>query len=93
LIQNCYLGVRYKDTQCGFKIFTKHSAHELFGMQRLDSVIFDPEILWLAKQRGFKVAEFPVTWSHVGDSRIVYDNIRKSLFIFQELLKIRILHW
>jgi hypothetical protein len=62
-------------------------------MQRLDSVIFDPEILWLAKQRGFKVAEFPVTWSHVGDSRIVYDNIRKSLFIFQELLKIRILHW
>lgn len=91
-IQNCYLRIGYKDTQCGFKIFTERAARKLFKKQRLESVIFDPEILWLAKLEGFKVAEFPVKWSHVGDSRIKYDNIKKSLFIFQELFRIRKLH-
>ncbi len=42
----------------------------LFERQRLHSVIFDTEILWLAKQNGFKVAEFPVKWHHHEDSRI-----------------------
>lgn len=92
LIQNCYLGICYKDTQCGFKIYKKHAAHSLFSKQKIESVIFDSEILWLAKQAGFKVAEFPVKWSHVEDSRIQYDSIKKSLFVFQELFKIKILH-
>ena len=91
-IQNHHLGIRYQDTQCGFKIFTRRAAQVLFGRQRLDSVIFDPEILWLAKQEGFKVAEFPVKWSHVEDSRIQYDSFKKSMFVFQELFKIKKLH-
>jgi hypothetical protein len=92
LLQNCYLGIKYKDTQCGFKIFKARAAWELFKKQKLESVIFDPEILWLAKRGGFKVAEFPVQWRHVEDSRIQYDNIKKSLFVFQELFRIRGLH-
>ena len=91
-VQNCYLGIKYKDTQCGFKIFKARAARELFEKQKLESVIFDPEILWLAKRGGFKVAEFPVQWRHVEDSRIQYDNIKKSLFVFQELFRIRMLH-
>lgn len=92
LIQNAYLGIRYRDTQCGFKLFSQRAARELFSRQKLDSVIFDPEILWLAKHGGFKVGEFPVRWSHVEDSRIQYDSLRKSLFIFQELFRIRLVH-
>jgi len=91
-VQNCYLGIKYKDTQCGFKIFKARVARELFEKQKLESVIFDPEILWLAKRGGFKVSEFPVQWRHVEDSRIQYDNIKKSLFVFQELFRIRMLH-
>jgi dolichyl-phosphate beta-glucosyltransferase len=91
-IQNRFLGFTYKDTQCGFKIFSAETARVLFEKQKLDSVIFDPEILWLAKTAGFKVVEFPVQWRHVGDSRIQYDSIKKSLFVFQELFKIRKLH-
>lgn len=91
-IQNRYLGIRYNDTQCGFKLFTRAAARDLFSRQRLDSVIFDPEILWLAKKRGYTVAEFPVAWHHMEDSRIQYDSLRKSLFIFQELFKIKGLH-
>ncbi len=92
LVQMAYLGIYYKDTQCGFKLFTKPAARRLFGLQKLNSVIFDPEILWLAKIAGFKVAEFPVNWRHVGNSRIQYDSLKKSLFVFQELFRIRKLH-
>jgi len=91
-IQNFHLGIRYPDTQCGFKIFTAAAARNLFAQQKLDSVIFDPEILWLAKQNGFKVAQFPVVWRHAENSRIQYDSLKKSLFVFQELFRIKKLH-
>jgi dolichyl-phosphate beta-glucosyltransferase len=91
-IQNIYLGISYKDTQCGFKLFKHGAAQALFKRQKLHSVIFDPEILWLAKQNGFKVAEFPVEWHHHEDSRIQYDSFGKSLFVFQELFRIRKVH-
>ena len=92
LIQNCYLGISYPDTQCGFKLFRRDVAQVLFSRQRLNSVIFDPEILWLAKQKGFRVGQFPVKWTHMEDSRIQYDNLAKSLFVFKELFRIRTLH-
>lgn len=91
-IQNRYLGIRYGDTQCGFKIFTRAAAQRLFGKQKLESVIFDPEILWLAAGEGFRVAEFPVEWTHVEGSRIQYDSLKKSLFVFGELFRIKKLH-
>ena len=91
-IQNIYLGIHFPDTQCGFKFFTRRSARTLFNLQKLDSVIFDPEILWLARRKGFRVGQFPVQWRHVADSRIQYDNLRKSLFVFRELFRIKHLH-
>jgi glycosyltransferase involved in cell wall biosynthesis len=92
LIQNTYLGISYPDTQCGFKFFSQKATRALFEKQKLNSVIFDSEILWLAKKADFKVAQFPVAWRHVEDSRIQYDNLQKSLFVFQELLRIRRIH-
>ncbi len=92
MIQSFYLGFSYRDTQCGFKLFTRRAARVLFDRQKLSSVIFDPEILWLAKMLGFKTAEFPVSWRHMADSRIRYDSVKKSLFVFQELFRIKRLH-
>ena len=92
LVQNSYLGISYPDTQCGFKLFRRQAARELFGRQRLESVIFDPEILWLARKLGFRAAEFPVHWQHVANSRIQYDTIGKSIFVFRELFRIKRLH-
>lgn len=92
LIQNVYLGLNYQDTQCGFKVFSSKTVKSLFGCQKLSSVIFDPEILWLAGRQGFKVAEFPVEWTHMENSRIQYDSIDKFLFVFKELFRIKKLH-
>lgn len=91
-IQNRHLGIHFGDTQCGFKLFTRSAAQALFPKQKLASVIFDPEILWLAKAEGLKVAEFPVQWTHIGDSRIQYDSIGKFLFVFRELFSIKKRH-
>jgi dolichyl-phosphate beta-glucosyltransferase len=91
-IQNLYLGIRFPDTQCGFKLFTRKTAQDLFSRQKLDSVIFDPEILWLARRKGYRVGQFPVRWRHVADSRIQYDSLRKFMFVFQELMRIKRLH-
>jgi len=91
-IQNIYLGISYTDTQCGFKLYRKRAAQWLFSNQRLDSVIFDAELLWLAKKARYRVGQFPVQWTHVENSRIQYDNISKSIFIFKELFRIKGLH-
>jgi glycosyltransferase involved in cell wall biosynthesis len=92
LIQNLYLGINIKDTQCGFKFFTRDAAKKLFTRQKLNSFIFDPEILWLAKKLGLTVTEFPVTWSHVEGSQILFNNFGKSFFVFKELFRIKRLH-
>lgn len=88
-VQNTYLGLPYKDTQCGFKLFKQPAAIHLFTQQKLDSVIFDPEILWLANQYGYRTAEFPVQWKHDENSRIQYNSLNKFLFVFKELFSIK----
>lgn len=92
LVQNFYLGLDYPDTQCGFKMFSRKACQDLFSRQKLRSVIFDPEILYLARRLGYRVAQFPVTWTHQEDSRIQYDTFAKSLSVFRELFRIRRLH-
>lgn len=90
-VQNRWIKVDFVDTQCGFKMYTRAAAQRLFGQQKLDSVIFDGELLFLAQRAGLKVGEFGVEWEHQPDSRITY-NLRKSLRIFWELFKVRWLH-
>lgn len=90
-VQNRWIKVDFVDTQCGFKMYTRKAVQVLFPQQKLDSVIFDGELFFLAQRAGLKVGEFPVEWNHHPDSRITY-NLRKSLQIFWELFKIRWLH-
>ena len=90
-VQNRWIKVDFVDTQCGFKMYTRAAARLLFEQQKLSSVIFDGELLFLAQRAGLKVGEFGVEWEHQPDSRITY-NLRKSLQIFWELFKVRWLH-
>ena len=58
------------DTQCGFKAYRAPVARLLFHCSSIDRFAFDVEILTIARQLGFRVAEVPVHWSHKADSRI-----------------------
>ena len=91
LIQRNYLGLKLKDTQCGFKLFTLESAHRIFGAVKLTSVIFDGEMLWLAKRMKFRVSEFPVQWTHDQDTRIAY-NAWRAMKVFRDMLIIPFIH-
>ena len=44
-------GDAVKDTQCGFKLFTRAAARVLFGNQRLQRWCFDVELVHLATSR------------------------------------------
>jgi dolichyl-phosphate beta-glucosyltransferase len=81
------LGLMFKDTQCGFKAFTREAAQKLFPRQQIERWGFDPELLFLAKKLRLKVAEVPVAWGHSGGTRI--SPLRDGLRMFLEMLKIR----
>lgn len=57
------------DTQCGFKFFVGDVARDLFRRQTIDGYMFDVEILFIARQRGYRIAQVPVRWRDDGDSR------------------------
>lgn len=81
------LGLTFKDTQCGFKAFTRRAAGEIFPLQKIERWGFDPELLFLANKLGFKVAEVPVAWAHSEGSRL--SPVRDGAKMFVEMLKIR----
>ncbi len=64
------LGLRMKDTQCGFKVFDGEQARELFGALRCDGFAFDLEILALARERGLRMLEAGVRWHEVAGSTV-----------------------
>jgi dolichyl-phosphate beta-glucosyltransferase len=63
-------GSRIRDTQCGFKLFTRRAASLLFPNQRLQRWCFDVEILYLSDQLDIPVSEVPVQWTEIPGSKI-----------------------
>jgi glycosyltransferase involved in cell wall biosynthesis len=76
-----------QDTQCGLKCFTRNAARELFLRQTIDGFGFDVEILYLARRRGFRIVEVPITWRSVPSSRV--DPIRDTLRMVTDVLRVR----
>ena len=87
LILRLTLGLKFKDTQCGFKAFRQAAVQAIFPLQRIERWGFDPEILFLARKFNFKVQEVPVAWGHSGGTRInpLVDGSRMMM----EMLRIR----
>jgi dolichyl-phosphate beta-glucosyltransferase len=85
------LGLQFKDTQCGFKAFSRRSAQTIFPLQNIERWGFDPELLYLARKFAFKVVEVPVAWSHRDGTRI--SPLRDGLRMLAEMFKIRWNSW
>ena len=81
------MGIEFSDTQCGFKAFRRERTRIIFEQQRVERFGFDPEILFLAKRNGLRVAEIPVRWSH--DSATKVNVAADGIRMFLELLLIR----
>lgn len=58
------------DTQCGFKCFHASAAEELFRLQTLTGWSFDIELLFIARQRGYRIVEVPIDWYFNPESKL-----------------------
>jgi dolichyl-phosphate beta-glucosyltransferase len=75
------------DTQCGFKVFRRKAALDLFTRLQTPGFAFDVEILLLARKLGYRVAEVPVVWCDSRPSRVRL--VRSSWGMLKELWRIR----
>lgn len=91
LVLRIFLGLRFKDTQCGFKAFRREAAQRIFPLQKIERWGFDPEILYLARRMNFKVAEVPVVWAHSEGTRL--HPFRDGMRMFVDVLHIRWNAW
>ena len=75
-----------KDTQCGFKAFTKESVRDIIPRTTVDRWGLDFELLIVGKKLDYKIKEVPVEWHDMGESLV---GISGYLSTFKDLFKVR----
>jgi dolichyl-phosphate beta-glucosyltransferase len=63
-------GLRYTDTQCGFKLLEIDVARRLLAEQIAEGFAFDVELLLRARLAGVEVVEVPVSYVHDDRSKV-----------------------
>jgi dolichyl-phosphate beta-glucosyltransferase len=61
---------KIKDTQCGFKLFSREAAQWLFSTQHVQRWCFDAELLVIGQRRRMEIAEVPVEWKEIEGSKM-----------------------
>jgi dolichyl-phosphate beta-glucosyltransferase len=80
-----------EDTQCGFKGFTREAAEDLFSRQVVTSIVFDVELVYLARRRGYTIAIVPIEWEDRRGSRM-QPGPGLALRVAWDLVRIPLLH-
>jgi dolichyl-phosphate beta-glucosyltransferase len=62
--------IQVRDTQCGFKLFTREAARHLFSLQTINGFSFDLEILYLAAKFHYRIHEQGVSWIDAPGSKV-----------------------
>ncbi len=81
------LGIPFKDTQCGAKVFKKTAVDALLPRVRSSGFAFDAEILYILYGGGFMIKEVPILWSERGESHV---GISDAVTMLINLIKIRL---
>jgi glycosyltransferase involved in cell wall biosynthesis len=87
-----------QDTQCGFKALRREVAHDLFGRVRIYGenaprvqgaavTAYDVELLYLARRRGYRIAEVPVPWRYGTETKV--SPLRDSWRNLLDVLRVR----
>lgn len=63
-------GLRFKDTQCGFKVMRREAVLPLFRAARVEGFAYDVEFLYLARKAGVTAIEVPVIWRNAPGSKV-----------------------
>jgi glycosyltransferase involved in cell wall biosynthesis len=81
-----FFGLPFKDTQCGAKVFKRDAIFDILPDLRTSGFEIDVEILWRLKNKGYRIVEYPITWSHSEGSKF---KLSHSCAMFYSLIKIR----
>jgi dolichyl-phosphate beta-glucosyltransferase len=81
------VGLRISDTQCGFKLYPKEAAKQLFAKLQTMGWAHDVELLKRANLLGYAIIEMPITWNAIEGSKI--NVLSDSWNMFWEVVKIR----
>jgi len=79
-----------KDTQCGFKAFSRQAIKIIFPQQKISGWGFDMEVLALARRAGLKIQGVPVVWYDIPGSKV---SLKGYVETFRDLFKIRLNLW
>ncbi len=80
-----------KDTQCGFKGFTRAAAQDVFARQKITSIVFDVELIYLIRKRGYSYAVVPIRWADKRGSRM-RASPRLAVRVAWDLFRIPLIH-
>jgi glycosyltransferase involved in cell wall biosynthesis len=86
LVMRLVTGLPFRDTQCGFKLYSAAAAEAVFPRQLMDGFSFDVEDLVIARRLGLKVYECGVRWDNVEGSKVT---LARGLSSFADLFRIR----
>jgi glycosyltransferase involved in cell wall biosynthesis len=76
-----------QDTQCGFKCFHCSVVEDLFHSLTLTGWSFDVELLYIARRRGYRLAEVPIPWYFYSESKV--NPLRDALRMGADVMAIR----
>jgi len=79
-----------RDTQCGFKLFSRETAHLLFSNLHVERWAFDVELIYLAGKYGVPIKEVAVNWEEVSGSHL--DPFYSSVEMGIDLVKISFMY-
>jgi len=85
------VGLKIKDTQCGFKLFSEKSAIDIFNRLTFKRFSFDVEALTIANFLKYKIKEVPVDWYAQGKGTV--KPVRDGLRFLKALIIIRMNLW
>ncbi|KAL8695421.1 MAG: hypothetical protein Q9224_003395 [Gallowayella concinna] len=73
-----------RDTQCGFKLFSRPALPYIIPHMHSESWIFDVEMLMLAEAASIPVAEVPIGWHEVQGSKlnVLWDSLGMAWGLF-----------
>ena len=86
ILMRVVTGLPFHDTQCGFKLFRRDAAQEIFRRQQIDGFSFDVEDLMIARAQGFKAIEVGVRWANVEGTKV---GLVAGLKSFADVLLVR----
>ncbi len=80
-----------QDTQCGFKGFRREAARDVFARQKILSIVFDVEVIFLVRRRGYTHSVVPIRWTDVHGSRM-HPGPRLALRVAWDLFRTPLVH-